>query len=218
MKTISRAILTIISLSILISCGADGTIKKDRSKKPDDTNKTRNSQESNTPPVPQVKLKVSDALVRETKAARNYQADLEKFLLAKCVSEEKLYLEELSPSLLKNYPRSYEKTKKEDGKSFCINEIYNSTHAISRIFYTRTEGGHYGDQISLWSLNKKTNNLKQLILFSEFGKEGFHQSIQSTIESPYIFTVIQTENSTAHKNLKTVKKYKLLDNGEIVSI
>jgi len=218
LKTLTAVIITIISFSIFISCGSDSKIKKEGSKKLDTHHSPNTSKQSNPPPTPKVKLKVSDALVRENKVARAFQADLERFILAVCVPSEKLYLEELTSSLLKNHPRSYAKTNKEDGKSFCIHEIYYNKNAISRIFYTRTEGGHYSDQISLWSLNKKTNDLKELILFSEIKKEGFHQEIKTSIATPYIFTVTQTDDPDSKKPIKTVKKYKLLDNGDIVSM
>lgn len=197
---------------ILWSC--NNSTKDNSAEKKAMSQKQSSRKEKASPP--EKKSSLSKEQQREVSAQQAFQADLEKFILSPCQESESVPLDKIDVHLLTHYKQSYELTKLEDGKSFCIHEIYNNSKAVSRIVYTRNEGGHYSDIISLWSLNKKTNGLKQLHLFSEFGKDGFSQKITADIINNTFITT-EIEDSRTKKNKITIKKWELLENGDITT-
>lgn len=216
MKQIIQGLKLLALMALVISfvqCDQQSQNKRDRNK--DALKESEEALKKEKIRAPKdIVVTVSDEMQRKVEAKRAFQKDLETFILSSCTESNKVPIDNITLSLLSDYKHSYENTQKEDGKSICIHELYNDDKRISRIFYTRTEGGHYGDIISLFSLNKKTNALRQLHLFSLFGSENYDQQVTTEIKGD-TFIVTEIENSKTKKNFKTVKKWTLFEDGDI---
>jgi len=152
--------LAILLMLVMTACG--------------NKNENADSKTSSKPQIQKTK-KLTDAEKRLKELEIKNHADLDKYINQECDESTTINLSDLDFSLLKDYLYSSKRTNKKDSKSFCLHEIYNNAKAVTRLVYERTDGGPYGDIISIWSLNKTTNQLWQYHLFSEFEKGGYHQ-------------------------------------------
>ena len=102
---------------------------------------------------------------------------LEQINALSCTEKFPASLPKFDIALRKAYQHSSENTHLLDGQAFCWYEHPDLNQV--KIIYSRNEGGHTSDELSLVSVEKVTQTIYRLPLVSWFGREGYACTIES---------------------------------------
>ena len=112
-------------------------------------------------------------------SARVLKGEIDKYQSMQCEDKEFFNQHEFNLKLHIGYKNSSAQTRLTDGKSFCLKSMDLNEAAFAKLIYSRNEGGHTSDQISIVMLNEEKNKLSRLPLSYSFKRDGYELVVES---------------------------------------
>jgi len=157
--------------------------------------------------------------------ADRHQGMLEKYMNLECKERRSNLSEKYEFARISSYENSSEKTGKTDGQLFCWSDLIHNEGYTAKIIYSRNEGGHASDEITLVSIGKAAEAIYRLPLLAWYGRDGYESLIESeiinsiTIKRKIVerlgWRTANNPDGTRQPRSETVQVFRLSEDGKI---
>lgn len=103
-----------------------------------------------------------------------------------CYEDKYSKLNNFSIQINNIYPNSSTKTKKYDGKIFCLRQLNIEGSELSLLVYGRNEGGHTSDMVEIITADNEEHKIYILPLSYQTGWDGHETIVESNINDRVI--------------------------------